>query len=230
MVALVGSLFLPMETLQLSNFGFQLFWLILAALRWYTIVLDFYPIKIWFRQVDISLFPTLRWLLWLWLILPDNRPADAFMDVAGNPIPELMENAVIEPVPNVDANTLNDLAAYRAGVLQSTDPAAEHYVTPERLEEIKKLAAQQDATNTPEGELDALNEKMKQPITQAQYEETNKKYSDAVDAVTNTLPNNDADTESIDDSFNKLDGIITDIPNASLPVLHTSNYRITPNA
>jgi hypothetical protein len=147
----------------------------------------------------------------------DNRPDAAFMNTAGDPIPELMENAVIEPVPNVDANTLADLAAYRAGQLQTTDPLADHYVTPERLEEIKKLAAQQDAANTPEGELDALNEKMKQPITQAQYEETNKKYSDAVDAVTNTLPNNDADTESIDDSFNKLDGIITDIPNTTLP-------------
>jgi len=147
----------------------------------------------------------------------DNRPDAAFMNAAGKPIPELLENAVIEPVPNVDANTLADLAAYRAGVLQTTDPAADHYVTTERYEELKKLAAQQDYFQTPEGKLDALNEKMKQPITQAQYEETNKKYSDSVDAVTNTLPNNDADIESIDDSFNKLDGIITDIPNASLP-------------
>jgi hypothetical protein len=147
----------------------------------------------------------------------DNRPAAAFMDTAGNPIPDLLADAVVEPVPNVDSATLSDLDAYRAGLLQSTDSNADYYVSPERLEEIKKLAAQQDAANTPEGELDALNEKMKQPITQAQYEETNKKYSDAVDAVTNTLPNNDADSESIDDSFNKLDGIITDIPNASLP-------------
>jgi hypothetical protein len=62
-----------------------------------------------------------------------------------------------------------------------------------------------------------LNSDLEQPITQAQYEETNKKYSDAVDAITNALPNNEADTESIDDSFNKLDGIITDIPNTTLP-------------
>jgi hypothetical protein len=109
----------------------------------------------------------------------DNRPADAFMDVAGNPIPELLENAVLEPVPNVDTDTLTDLADYRAGVLQTTDPNAEHYVTPERYEELKKLAAQQDYAQTPEGELDALNEKMKQPITQSQYEESNLKTETA---------------------------------------------------
>jgi hypothetical protein len=101
------------------------------------------------------------------------------MDVAGNPIPELLENAVLEPVPNVDTDTLTDLADYRAGVLQTTDPNAEHYVTPERYEELKKLAAQQDYAQTPEGELDALNEKMKQPITQSQYEESNLKTETA---------------------------------------------------
>ena len=148
----------------------------------------------------------------------DNRPDAAFMNTAGEPIPELMENAVIVPVPNVDANTLADLAAYRAGQLQTTDPTADHYVTPERLEEIKKLAAQEDAANTPEGKLDELNEKMKQPITQAQYEETNKKYSDGIDAVTASLGSSgDSDYSDMDEHFTKLDGIITDLPNTSLP-------------
>ena len=108
-------------------------------------------------------------------------------------------------------------ADYRNGLLQSVDPNAPHYVTPEQMKQVQDLVAAENAANTDDGTIEALNEKMKQPITQVQYEESNKKYSDAVDSVTNTLPNNGADIESIDDSFNKIDGIITDLPNTSLP-------------
>jgi hypothetical protein len=107
--------------------------------------------------------------------------------------------------------------AYNRGLLQTADSSAPFFVTPDLFNQVKQAAESEKALNTDEGQLDALNSQMKQPITQAQYEETNKKYSDAVDAITNTLPNNDSDIESIDDSFNKLDGIITDIPNSSLP-------------
>lgn len=107
--------------------------------------------------------------------------------------------------------------AYNRGLLQTTDSAAPFFVTPELFNEVKQAAESEKKLNTDQGQLDALNSQMKQPITQAQYEETNKKYSDAVDSVTNTLPNNDADTKSIDDSFNKLDDIITDMPNTTLP-------------
>lgn len=108
-------------------------------------------------------------------ISSDNRPDAAFMDTAGNPIPELFENAQIEPLPNLNADMLQKLADYRAGLLQTTNPDAEHYVTPEVFEQLKKLAAEQDYAQTDEGKLDALNEKIKQPLTQAQYEESNLK-------------------------------------------------------
>lgn len=110
--------------------------------------------------------------------------------------------------------------AYNQGILQTTDPLAANYVDPETYEQIKawaEAAADADNAAISDGELSALNEKMKQPITQAQYEESNKKFSDAVDSVTSSLPDNNSDLESIDDSFNKLDGIITDLPNTTLP-------------
>jgi len=79
------------------------------------------------------------------------------------------------------------------------------------------MVAAEDAANTDDGTIDELNEKMKQPITQAQYEESNKKYADAVNAITDSLPSNEKNESDIDDSFTKLDEIITDIPNATLP-------------
>lgn len=66
-------------------------------------------------------------------------------------------------------------ADFRNGLLQSIDPNAPHYVTPEQLKQIQDLVAAEDAANTDEGTIEALNEKMKQPITQAQYEESNLK-------------------------------------------------------
>jgi len=50
-----------------------------------------------------------------------------------------------------------------------------------------------------------------------QYEESNKKFGDAVNAVTDSLSDSDTSQTDIDDSFTKLDGIITDLPNTNLP-------------
>lgn len=109
----------------------------------------------------------------------NNRPVEAFSDVSGQPIPDLFADAAVTPLSAVDAATANDLQAYRQGLLQTSDPSAEHYVTPERYDYIKNLAAQQDYQNSDEGKAEALNEKMKQPITQAQYEESNLKTETA---------------------------------------------------
>lgn len=147
-----------------------------------------------------------------------NTLGDMFAGANPDMLNKLLDGATIPYNPTNPTPEMAQLKAdYRNGLLQSVDPSAAHYVTPEQMKQIQDLVAAEDAANNDDATVDALNEKMKQPITQVQYEETNKKYSDAVDAVTNTLPNNDADIESIDDSFNKLDGIITDIPNASLP-------------
>jgi len=107
---------------------------------------------------------------------------------------------------------------YRQGLLQTTDPAADHYVTPEQLQQVKDLVAAEDFAKTDDGAIAALNEKIKQPLTQAQYEETNKKYSEGIDAVTAALgASGESDYSDMDDHFSELDGIITDLPNTSLP-------------
>lgn len=112
---------------------------------------------------------------------------------------------------------------YRQGLLQTTNPDAPYYVTPEQLAEIKKAVDAEDAANTDDGVVDALNEKLKQPITQAQFEESNKKFSDAVDSVTNSV-GSENDFSDIDEHFNKLDDFITDIPNSELPAAASVNF------
>lgn len=147
-----------------------------------------------------------------------NTLGDMLAGLSQPQLAELFKDAVIPYNPTNPTPEMAQLKSdYRQGLLQTIDPSAPHYVTPELLKQIQDLVAAEDAANTDDGTVEALNEKMKQPITQAQFEESNKKFSDAVDSLTSTLPNNDSDIQSIDDSFNKLNGIITDLPNANLP-------------
>jgi len=147
-----------------------------------------------------------------------NTLGDMLAGLTQPQLAQLLDGATIPYNPTNPTPELEQLKSdYRNGLLQTVDPNAPHYVTPDLLKQIQDLVAAEDAANTDDGTVEALNEKMKQPITQAQYEESNKKFSDAVDSLTSTLPNNDSDIQSIDDSFNKLDGIITDLPNTNLP-------------
>lgn len=112
---------------------------------------------------------------------------------------------------------------YRQGLLQTTNPDAPYYVTPEQLAEIKKAVEAEDALNTDDGLIEDLNSKIKQPLTQTQFEESNKKFSDAVDSVTNSV-GSENDFSDIDEHFNKLDDFITDIPNSELPSAASVNF------
>lgn len=152
------------------------------------------------------------------IVASPNTIGDMFAGATQQQLETLLDGATIPYSPTNPTPEMAQLKAdYRQGLLQSVDPNAAHYVTPELLKKIQDMVAAEDAANTDDGKVDAINEKMKQPITQSQYEESNKKFSDAVDSLTSTLPNNDSDIQSIDDSFNKLDGIITDLPNTNLP-------------
>jgi len=148
-----------------------------------------------------------------------NTLGDMFAGADPDMLNKLLDGATIPYNATNPTPEMAQLKAdYRNGLLQAVDPAAAHYVTPEQLKQIQDLVAAEDAANTDEGTIEALNEKMKQPITQAQYEETNKKYSDGIDAVTASLSSSgESDYSDMDDHFNKLDGIITDLPNTSLP-------------
>ena len=148
-----------------------------------------------------------------------NTLGDMLAGLSQSQLSELLDGATIPYNPTNPTPELEQLKAdYRNGLLQSVDPSAPHYVTPEQLKQIQDLVAAEDAAKTDDGTVDALNEKMKQPITQAQYEETNKKYADGVEAVTAALgASGESDYSDMDDHFNELDGIITDLPNTSLP-------------
>lgn len=144
--------------------------------------------------------------------------ATAFTDPAtGRGYDELFE-----PVPYIPGLSAADEAlvnCYISGQLQTVNSQTACYVaTQAEYDRVKQQAEALAAGRTPEGEADALNETMKQPITQIQYEESNKKFSDAVADVTASVSaQNESDYSDIDDKFTELDGIITDLPNTTLP-------------
>lgn len=144
--------------------------------------------------------------------------AQAFTDPAtGKPYADLFD-----PVPYIPGLSAADEAlvnCYIAGQLQMVNSQTACYLaTQAEYDRVRQQAEALAAGRTPEGEADALNETMKQPITQTQYEESNKKFSDAVADVTASVSaQNESDYSDIDDKFTDLDGIITDLPNTTLP-------------
>lgn len=146
------------------------------------------------------------------------RAATAFTDPAtGKGYADLFE-----PVPYIPGLSAADEAlvnCYIAGQLQMVNSQTACYVaTQAEYDRIKQQTEALASGKTPEATSEALNNDLKQPLTQAQYEESNKKYSDAVADVTASVSaQNESDYSDIDEHFNKLDGIITDLPNTSLP-------------
>lgn len=144
--------------------------------------------------------------------------ARAFTDPAtGKPYADLFE-----PVPYIPGLSAADEAlvnCYISGQLQMVDSQTACYVaTQAEYDRVRQQAEALAAGKTPEAEADALNDDLLQPITQTQYEESNKKFSDAVADVTASVSaQNESDYSDIDENFNKLDGIITDLPNTNLP-------------
>lgn len=129
---------------------------------------------------------------------------------------------LFDPVPYIPGLSEADEAlvnCYLSGQLQMTNSQAACYV-PTQLEydRVKALVDSLASGRTPESTADALNSELEQPLTQAQYEETNRKYSDAIADVTSDVnAKNDSDYSDIDDKFNEMDGLITGLPNTSLP-------------
>ena len=144
--------------------------------------------------------------------------ATAFTDPAtGRAYDELFD-----PVPYIPGLSAADEAlvnCYISGHLQTVNSQTACFVaTQAEFDRVKQQAEALAAGRTPEASADALNSQMKQPITQAEYEQTNQKYSDAVAAVTAALGSQaESDVSEIEDHFNELDGIITDLPNTALP-------------
>ena len=129
---------------------------------------------------------------------------------------------LFDPVPYIPGLTAADEAlvnCYISGQLQMVNSQTACYVANQaEYDRVKQQADFLAAGKTPDGVADALNSDMKQPLTQTQYEESNKKYSDAVADVTASVDaQNKSDYSDMDEHFNKLDDFVTDLPNSTLP-------------
>lgn len=106
--------------------------------------------------------------------------AQAFMvpDAWPYPYPHIFPDPVkyIPGVTEADEALLDSLIK---GQLQTTNPSAPNYVTPEKLQQLQQLLSQLQQGITPEGGLGDLNDALKSPLTQAQLEETLNKEKEA---------------------------------------------------
>jgi len=96
---------------------------------------------------------------------PDFSWADAFKNADGT------INQEYFPDPEFDEMTTEDqvlLDLYASGLLQSTDPSADHYVTPTEYDRIKQMYDTQNLTD--QQIADELNANLEQAITQEQYQ------------------------------------------------------------
>lgn len=106
--------------------------------------------------------------------------AQAFMvpDAWPYPYPHIFPDPV-KYIPGVSESDEALLDALIKGQLQTTNPNAANYVTPEKLQQLQQLLSQLQQGITPEGEAGTLNDNLKSPLTQAQLEETLQKEKDA---------------------------------------------------
>lgn len=106
--------------------------------------------------------------------------AQAFMvpDAWPYPYPHIFPDPV-KYIPGVSEADEALLDALIKGQLQTTNPNAANYVTPEKLQELQTMLSQLQQGITPEGQVGTANDKLKDPLTQAQLEETLKKEKEA---------------------------------------------------
>lgn len=106
--------------------------------------------------------------------------AQAFMvpDAWPYPYPHIFPDPV-KYIPGVSEADEALLDALIKGQLQTTNPNAANYVTPEKLQQLQQLLSQLQQGITPEGIVGSANDKLKQPLTQAQLEETMRKDKEA---------------------------------------------------
>ncbi len=125
---------------------------------------------------DQSLYDSLA----SFMLQDPKAAAQAFMvpDAWPYPYPNLFPNTV-KYIPGVSEADEQLLDALIKGQLQTTNPNAANYVTPEKLQQLQNTLSQLQQGLTPEGQVGAANDKLKDALTQAQLEETIKKEKEA---------------------------------------------------
>lgn len=112
--------------------------------------------------------------------------ADAFMQpgVYPYPTPQLFPNP-LKYIPGVSEADYPALDCYFKGNLQSSNPGGACYVTESEYQRISALGEKIKNGETVDGQISSANDKLKDPLTQAQLEETLNKLGDiGTDGVT----------------------------------------------
>lgn len=110
----------------------------------------------------------------------------AFMTTGTYPYPEpqLFPNP-LKNIPGVSEADYPALDCYFKGNLQSSNPGGACYVTESEYQRISALGEKIKKGETVEGQISSANDKLKDPLTQAQLEETLNKLGDiGTDGVT----------------------------------------------
>lgn len=165
-----------------------------------------------------------------------NKAAQAFMvpDAWPYPYPEIFPDTV-PYIPGVTQSDQELLDLYAQGLLQSTNPNAAHYVSPEKLAEIAALAGQLQQGLNPEAAVDAANQAAQSPVTQAQLEELMKKQeaaeakadAAAVTQAASALAPAATALDKLNDEKADLEGMITDAPTAQPPSTMPNIFKWT---
>ncbi|MFM5189759.1 hypothetical protein RE654_08130 [Aeromonas caviae] len=164
------------------------------------------------------------------------KAAQAFMvpDPWPYPYPEIFPDTV-PYIPGVTQSDQELLDLYAQGLLQSTNPNAAHYVSPEKLAEIAALAGQLQQGLNPEAAVDAANQAAQSPVTQAQLEEILKKQAAAeakadaaaVTQAASALAPATTALDKLNDEKADLEGMITDAPTAQPPSTMPNIFKWT---
>lgn len=153
--------------------------------------------------------------------------AQAFMvpDAWPYPYPNIFPDT-IPYIPGVSEADQEALDLYYKGLLQSTNPNAPYYVTPERYQQIAQLAQQLQQGQTPEGQTDAMNDQLKKPLTQKELEESLKKEREAEEkAIKESLGEKPA-FDKLTDPLDKFVENVNKTPQDQINPLPQNNFGI----
>lgn len=154
--------------------------------------------------------------------------AQAFMvpDAWPYPYPQIFPDTV-PYVPGVAQSDEEALDLYFKGLLQSTNPGAAHYVTPERYQQIAALAGQLQQGLTPESQTGELNDQLKKPLTQKELEESLKKEREAEDKATKEALGTAPALDTLLDPYSQFEQKVKDTPQDEINELPDNNYSIS---
>lgn len=158
------------------------------------------------------------------------KAADAFMvpDPWPYPYPQVFPDTV-PYIPGVTQSDQELLDLYAQGLLQSTNPNAANYVSPEKYAEIAALAGQLQQGATPEAQVAAANDQLKKPLTQKELEESLKKEREAEEkAVKESLGEQPA-LDTLLDPYKQFQDGVKNTPNDQIHALPTNNFIIGGN-